>query len=141
MSTAWARFSTSVNFPALFKFLTVGGLAAGINFLVFGLCFNGLHWHYQWSVSVSYVASVLFHFNANRIFTFKSHGSEFGKHVMRYLVMVLINYLLTLLVMHLVVSGLHWLPYIGVALSIAATVGGGYLMSNYWVFVKTRESV
>ena len=52
----------------------------------------------------------------------------------KYGVMVFINYLISLLVVHLGVNDFHLFPPLTVAISIAVTVGVGFMLSKKWVF-------
>lgn len=124
-----------LDFRALSLFLTVGALAAVVNFSSFAFLWNLVHINYQISVSISYILSVIFHFTANRRFTFKSHGRDLHKHLIKYLAMVSTNYLITLAVMYIVVEIFKLSPYIGVVASIGTTVGVGYILAKFWVFV------
>jgi len=120
-------------------FLTVGAIAAVINFSTFSLLFQMAHLNYKVAVSIGYLCSVIFHFTANRRFTFKSQGSDFFRHLSKYIVMISINYLITLAVVHFVVENLSLSPYIGVIAGIGCTVGIGYLMAKFWVFQRVEK--
>ena len=126
---------------SIFSFLTVGAIAAVINFLTFSFFWGFLKINYQIAVSIAYVLSVVFHFNANRYFTFKSHAMNFIHQIKKYLVMVGVNYVVTLLVVHHVVAVLSLSPYIGSMAAILMTVGSGYLMSKFWVFSTDKKIV
>lgn len=119
---------------SLLSFLTVGAIAAVINFSTFSFLWGLLKINYPFAVSVAYVLSVVFHFFANRRFTFKSSGAHFMPQIRKYLVMVGVNYLITLAVMFIVVETLGFSPYLGTISAIAMTVGIGYLMARFWVF-------
>lgn len=115
-------------------FCLVGATTALLNFSVFGILWNLLQINYRFAVTCSYILSALFHFTANRRFTFKSHGTDLHAHAFKYLIMILINYTITMCVMYIVVEILTLSPYFGVACSITATFGTGYLLAKYWVF-------
>ena len=115
-------------------FLTVGGLSALINFGSFALFWKVFHFYYQFAVTLSYVLSVIFHFIANRRFTFRAHRQALWPHLSKYLMMVAVNYPVTLLVVYVVVEIVHWPPPMGVACGIGVTVTTGYIMSKFWVF-------
>jgi putative flippase GtrA len=121
-------------------FLGVGATSALFYFLSFGMFYNLLHWHYKVAVSFAYFISILVHFLGNRTLTFKSHGAHLKRHISRYIVMVLINYCLTLLVMCIVVQILRLNPYIGIVASIGATTGVGYLIARFWVFARVHPA-
>ncbi|OFX74486.1 MAG: hypothetical protein A2X12_02185 [Bacteroidetes bacterium GWE2_29_8] len=124
-----------LDFRVLGIYLVIGGTTAVINFSIFTFLWNFEHINYQVSISISYILSVIFHFTANRRFTFKSHDRNLYKHLAKYLAMVLINYLITLLVMHIAVEIFKLSPYIGVIASIGTTVGVGYFLARFWVFI------
>lgn len=129
------RIAHILDFRALIMFLTVGTISAVINFSSFAFFWNFLHIHYQVAVSISYILSVIFHFNVNRRFTFKSHGRNFHRHLAKYLIMILISYLTTLAIMHIVVEIFKFSPYVGIVASIGTTVGMNYMLAKFWVFI------
>jgi len=128
------RIISEIDMRSVVLFLTVGALTAVLYFSIFAYLWRVAHLHYRLAISIAYFTSILFHFTANRFVTFKSHGADFTKHVVKYLIMVMVNYLITLLVVHFVVVGLALSPYLGVISAIGATVGTGYLMAKFWVF-------
>lgn len=115
-------------------FLAVGGATAVLYGTVFAVLWDLAHLGRTAAVSAAYAAAVLFHFFTNRRFTFRAHGGGLGSHAIRYLVMVAVNYGITLAVMELAVSGLSLSPYGGVVLATGATFLTGYLLSRFWVF-------
>lgn len=120
-------------------FLTVGALSAVLNFCAFSFLWKIMGIPYQYAVSIAYVLSVIFHFTGNRNVTFKSREPNLLLQVLKYLTMVLTNYLITLSIVHFVVEKLHCSPYIGIIASIGTTVWAGYLMSRLWVFRKVSN--
>jgi putative flippase GtrA len=124
----------NTNKKSILSFLIVGGLSALINLFSFIVLWEVIDINYQLAVSISFVLSVIFHFMANRRFTFNSHGAHFFNHVTKYLVMVALNYTITMIVVHAAVEILQLSPYIGICLAIGTTVCSGYLISRFWVF-------
>lgn len=127
------------NKRSIATFLTVGLLSAMVYFSSFTFLWKICEVNYTVSVSLSYVLSIIFHFNANRYFTFKSRNKKVLHHLVKYLIMVFFNYLVTLLIVNIVVEKLTLSPYIGIVLSIAATMNTGYLISRYWVFQTSTK--
>lgn len=117
----------------------VGGVSALVNFGCFSLFYGGFKLHYEVAVTLSYILSVLTHFNGNRHVTFKKHTHALLPQLKRYVVMLLVNYLITLLIMHITVAFFHFSPYIGVISAIAFTVWVGFLMAKFWVFKKKEQ--
>lgn len=122
------------NKRSIFFFLTIGVLTAVIYFGLFTLFWKFTGFSYQYAVSVAYVLSVIVHFTANRNITFKSQDTNIFTQLKKYLVMVLINYAITLIIVRFTVESLNLSPYIGIFLAIGTTVSSGYLMSRYWIF-------
>lgn len=128
------------NKKSILAFLTVGALAAVINFTTFTILFNVTNLNYEIITSIAYIFSVVFHFTANRSFTFKSRNISMVNQLPKYSGMVLLNYLITLLVMRFTVEVLHLSPYLGNVFAITTTVGICYLLSKYWVFANAART-
>lgn len=120
--------------PSFIMFLMIGSLTAGIYISSFLFLFNILHETYQVAVSISYVLSVILHFSANRKFTFKNRTSVLAQQLPRYLILLMINYVITLFVMYVAMELLHMPSYIGIVLTIAATFMLNYFLSKFWIF-------
>ncbi len=116
-----------------FVFLSVGLATMAVQFLSFSL-FAHLALPSKIAVSGAYVLAVLFHFLMNRTVTFKAKNSDVMGHLGRYLVVVCINYVVTLLVFDVIVTRFSFSPYIGMAAAIAATVMTGFFLLKFWVF-------
>ena len=121
-------------------YLVVGGLTALVYFGLIALSIEVLHLDYRVGVTVAYVFAVSFHFLSNRTFTFQAQGSKLVHQSIRYLGVLVVNYLITIGVVSFFVDRLGASPYVGAALSIAVTVGVGYFASKFWVF-RNRESL
>jgi putative flippase GtrA len=117
-----------------FSFAIVGALATALNFGLFSFFWEGLGLNYLTAVSIAYFLAVVFHFNVNRRFTFRSDAADLMLHAKKYLVMVVINFILTLMIVRFCVEVLQLSPYFGAAFSIGATVCTGYVMSRFWIF-------
>jgi putative flippase GtrA len=132
------------NKRSILLFLTVGTISAIVNFGSFSLLWNVCGINYKLAVSIAYFLSVVVHFFANRRITFASHNIHFLRQMPRYLTMIFINYLITLMVTRFTVEVLLLSPYIGIVLSIGVTINTSYFMLRYWVFpkvVKKAESI
>lgn len=125
------------NKRSILLFLFVGTLAAAVNFSSFTLLWKFVSLNYQVALSVAYVLSVIVHFVANRCLTFQSNHTHFLLQMPRYLIMIFINYLITLGVTRIVVEIVHMTPYLGILLAIGVTINTSYLMLRYWVFPRS----
>jgi putative flippase GtrA len=124
----------------LAKFVIVGGVTFGINFFFFHLFYGLLHWDYRIAVSLSYVITVVCHFMLHRIFTFSAAEQEIAHNAGRYLLMLALNYGITLSVIWLSVEVVRLSPYIGVVASTGATASTSFLVMKYFVF-KARKAM
>lgn len=125
-----------------YSFLTyfvVGCFAALIYLISFGLLWQCLGLNYKVSVSITYFLTVFFHFTANRRFTFRAHGTDFFNHAFKYACMIIINYFITLAIMHLMVEAFHLSPYFGVIISIITNFNTNFLIARYWVFQEAKS--
>ena len=118
----------------------VGAFAAFVYFSVFTVCWKVLKLDVKVSISIGYALSVITHFTANRRLTFRSHKEKIRGQMMRYAIMTSVNYMVTLVVAHVVIGILHLSPYLSICASISVTVFIGYMLARNWVF-KLREDV
>ena len=123
----------------LLTYLTVGGLTFLIYFGFIALTLEMLSFDYRVGVSVAYVFAVSFHFFANRMFTFRAAEDRLIHHSIRYVGVLLVNYLITMAVVSFLVGRMGLSPYFGAAFAIVVTVGVGYFASKFWVFRKSES--
>jgi putative flippase GtrA len=115
-------------------FLLVGFLTAVCYFGIFGLLYSLFHFQYRTSVSVAYVLALLFHFSMNRNVTFLSKNNRLFPQIFRYVIMTVVNYLITLTMVTLAVELFRLSPYVGVAFAASITSLFAYFLSRFWVF-------
>lgn len=120
----------------LMRFGTVGFISGVIYFACMWIVFNFFSKNYVVAVSISYIASVLFHYFANCHFTFGAKTTKMHSQIIRYLIMLIINYLISIAIISMAVKKLELSPYIGALLSILCLTLPGYITSKYWVFKK-----
>lgn len=126
---------------AFTKFGLVGATTAAIYFVVMWFADAIFGLPYIVAVSLAYFVSTVFHFLANRHFTFAAAHGRHESQFARYLVMWLINYLITILVVGLCVERFHFSPYIGVCVSVLFAMWVGYILGRYWVFKVNEKMV
>ena len=116
-------------------FAIIGLSTAGVYFSTLGLFIEIFKIDYKVSVSLSYFLGVLFNFIMNKTITFKK--SKLGSiyiQLFKYALLSLINYLITMTIVVFSVEFLGVPAYLGVALSMGATLIVGYSVSRYWIF-------
>lgn len=126
---------------AFSKFGLVGAITAIIYFFVMWLADAVFGLPYIVAVSLAYFMSTVFHFLANKHFTFDAALSRHERQIARYALMWFINYIITILVVGLCVERLHLSPYIGVCVSVLFTMCVGYILGRYWVFKVKEETL
>lgn len=134
------RFPQKIVGQELCIYLVVGGLTALIYFGFFALSVNIFDLDYRLGITIAYIFAVIFHFLTNRKFTFRSAESPVIHQWLRYLGVLLVNYLITLGVVSFFVDRLGFSTYVSAGLSLLATVGVGYFASKFWVF-RNKESL
>ncbi|MBB3457294.1 putative flippase GtrA [Rhizobium sp. BK313] len=120
------------------KYFLVGALTAALYFSVLFLTVTVLHLHHVVAVSISYFCAIAFHFSANKIFTFRSRSPKILMEALRYICLVVVNYIITLIVVYIVVDVSGQSTYLGVGVAVAVTVGLGYGVTKLWVFQHSR---
>lgn len=121
------------------KFGVVGAATAAIYFLILAFHLEVLRFSYTLSVSVAYIVSVVFQFIANRLFTFGTEKRSVLTQLPRYLVLLFINYLLTILIVRFVVDKIGWTAYHGVLVAVPFIMITGYSLSKFWVYKRVRS--
>lgn len=116
------------------KYLVVGSSTALIYFGLLAILLEKFKLGSTLSITGAYATSVTFHFFANRHLTFKSGSSSLVPQIIRYSVMVVSNYLITLLVIFLFVDRMHFNTYVGASIALATTIVVGFFVARLWVF-------
>lgn len=125
-----------VNFYQLIKFIFIGVVTFGINFLSFH-CFYGIcAFDYKIAVTFAYMLTVISHFILHRVFTFQVKGNEqqLGHNIFKYSLMLTLNYMTTITVMWMTVEIIHGSAYFGLIASTAATASLSFFIMKYFVF-------
>jgi putative flippase GtrA len=118
------------------SYLVVGGITALIYFGIIALSEEFLGIDYRIGVSIAYIAAVMFHFFANRKFTFSCVDGRLIHQGVRYLGVLLLNYVVTLGVVSFFVDTLGGVTYLGALFAIGITVIIGYFALKFWIFEK-----
>ena len=120
-------FSDRVMDLKFVKFLAVGLTTTVVQFSSFALILDIFHLPQRLSVSLSYITAVIFHFLSNRFFTFQSGNANVFKQFIKYIIIVCLNYIVTIVVVDVCVKIFFLSPYIGVMAAIVTTVMTGFL--------------
>lgn len=124
----------------LAKFIFVGLLTFGVNFLTFHLFYGVGKVDYRISVSIAYAITVICHFTLHRFFTFDAAEQQLVHNVGKYLAMLGLNYMITIATAWFVVEILGLSPYLGVIASTGATACTSFFVMKYFVFGRAEVS-
>lgn len=122
------------HFIVFFKFGLVGATTATIYFLIMWIAHSLFDLNYIAAVSIAYFFSTVFHFFANRHFTFGAVEDRHKHQLIRYLIMWAFNYIITIAIVGTCVKRFQFSPYVGVGMAVVFTMLIGYVLSRYWVF-------
>ena len=120
----------------LAMFCTLGTINAVLYFSVFAFFWKYLHINYLLAVSLSYVLSAAFQFFSNRKMTFKASGTIYPQ-IVKYFILLGINYLITVFIVHAVVTIFELSPFIGLLLSTFSSGLTSFILFKFWVFRQT----
>jgi putative flippase GtrA len=123
-----------INFGELCRFGLVGIVTFGVNFLSFSVFFGLLRLDYRVAVSLAYVLTVCFHFLLNKTFTFGAMEQKLRHNAPRYVLMLALNYVITIVASWLTVEVVGASPYLGVVASTAGTALSSFFVMKYFVF-------
>ena len=123
-------------FLPFFRYGIVGFISACIYMIIIWLLFSLMALHYLLAVGIAYVICNIFHYYGNKKFTFQVRNGIPSRNFIRYLLMILFNYILTLSIVYTMNEYFNVSPYLGAASSIIVTLAIGYLFANKYVFVK-----
>ena len=121
-------------FRQIFRFGSIGILILIFNYLSFETCYSLLNIDYRIAVSVAYVFSVLLHFFLNKRFTFEMHHTQSSSYVIRYLMMLGVNYVAVMFLTHFIVETLHQSPRFIYIISPFITSIISFSMMKFFVF-------
>lgn len=115
-------------------FVAVGLFMAVVYFACIAFLLELLGADYRVAVTAAYLLSLVCHFLANRLLTFRRSDGHLHLQVIKYAVMVGANYLTTMGIVIGTVNLLNGSPYLGALLAIAANLLLNYFVSKYWIF-------
>ena len=82
----------------VFKYIIVGVATSIIYFSSMFYMSNNTLLNYEKIISISYVVAIVFHFTANRIFSFQATKSKISYQLTRYALVTLLNFYIQLYV-------------------------------------------
>jgi putative flippase GtrA len=123
------------NLRFIFRFILVGCTTFCLNIFLTWIFYSRLNYDYKIAISFSYILTVAAHFLLNKFFTFNGIENNISGDGIRYLFMLIINYLITLAVSIVVVGILGFSPFISIPISTIFVAASSFLLMRHFVFV------
>jgi len=129
------------NYKYLIKFVIVGALTFGLNIMLVWFFYSFSSIQYQRSISYAYVLTTCVHFFLNRIFTFGRGEQSIAHHGLKYVVMLSVNYSITLGVTTLMVDVFQTTPYVGIVFSTVCVAFSSFGLMRFFVFPHSKVNL
>jgi putative flippase GtrA len=124
----------------LARFVFVGFLTFGINISCFHFFYGLLAYDYKVAVSLAYLMTLVSHFFLHRFFTFAAGEQALIHHTWRYLLMLGLNYILSISVVWITVEIAGISPYFGVVASTGVTAFSSFFVMKHFVFREGKAA-
>lgn len=123
----------------LTKFVIVGVVTFVLNFMLVWLFYGRAGLDYRIAVTCAYFLTVVAHFMLNRSFTYNHVSGGAILATTKYVMMLLINYLITVSVAAITVELFGLTPYYGIVFSTFFTAFSSFLLMKHFVFVRKER--
>ena len=124
---------------SLLKFFFTGICIYLIHNLFFYFFYRLLNFRYELSITFAYILTAIVHFTLNRNYTFRQTTKKGVSYsIPRYLFLLLINYVVTIIVITVCVELLNLNPYFGIFFSTSTTVVLNFFLMNHFVFKEQK---
>ena len=117
------------------KFLLIGGISFIIYYIVLWLFYDVIKIIYFFAIAYSCIASNLFHYSANKKFTFRGGDLDFKSNIIRYIVIAIVNLFLQIMIVTFSYKFIGLNFYLSNFIGIFFTIFFGYYFYKKWVFV------
>jgi putative flippase GtrA len=118
----------------ILRFVFVGATTFFFNMVLIWLFYEKLELNNRISVTSAYLITVLIHFLLNHSFTYRQNLETMTFDFLRYIAMVVLNYLITLSLSIVVVELFGLSIYLGGVFSILITGITSFIIMNHFVF-------
>jgi len=120
----------------IIRFGIVGAATFVLNFSLVFLFYGKVGLDYRIAVTCAYVITLGVHFLLNRSFTYRRVDGGVGPDTVKYGILLIANYLVTLIITSATVELLGLTPYFGIVLSALVTAVSSFLLMKHFVFVR-----
>jgi putative flippase GtrA len=125
----------------LMRFFIVGIATFALNFSMVWLFYGKVGIDYRIAVTYAYLITIVAHFFLNRSFTYRQNGCAVLPDTAKYCVMLVFNYMITLVVTTITVELLLLTPYYSTIFSTLSTALSSFILMKHFVFIQKGNSV
>lgn len=124
----------------IIRFFIIGAVTYLLNNAFLWFFLSKVLFGYRAAVTCSYVLTVICHFELNRSFTYAVQGQKL-RDGGKYLLMLGLNYCITLFAVTFTVEFFGLAPYFGLFFATFLTAFSSFLLMNHFVFNRGRLGV
>ena len=118
----------------ILRFILVGCVTFCLNICLTWVFYDGLNIDYKIAISIAYGFTVVMHFSLNKFFTFNSAKHSIVNDGIRYALMLLVNYLVTLVLSIIFVGMFGLSPYLSIMISTIVIASSSFLLMRHLIF-------
>jgi len=122
------------HFWELIRFLFVGCIALCINLGCFGFFYHFENIEYKVAVTIAYIITLIVYYLLHRIFTFRAENQDLKLHAWKFLLLLVLNYLINLAIVWFITDVIKNSPYIGIIVAALVTASVSFLTMRHFVF-------
>lgn len=124
------------HFQKLIRFGAVGLLTMGIYYGLFFLFQKVFEFNPHLSITIAYLCAAFLQFFMNKHFSFGNQQQAYIPQLIRYWIVVGINFAITKAITYMLIDGLQIIPAIAMLVATFITFFSGYMLSKYWIFAN-----
>jgi dolichol-phosphate mannosyltransferase len=122
------------NWWQLARFMAVGASGYAVNLATFAVSVHLIGLDYRLAAIVAFCVAVTNNFWWNRHWTFDASGGHAGEQAARFLVVSVAAFVVNLLLLELLVSGVGLAEVLAQAIAVAAATPCNFLGNKLWTF-------
>jgi putative flippase GtrA len=131
-------FKNSADLISFLKYLIVGSIATGTDFLLLYFFVDFFHIYYILAAAISFITAVIISYFLNKNWTFRDKEKRLLPQLMKYIGINLVSLALSLIILYLLVEFLFvWYILAKAAATVVAVIWNFFAMRT-WVFQKEK---
>ncbi|EHK89647.1 GtrA family protein [Aggregatibacter actinomycetemcomitans] len=116
----------------LAKFFSVGGISALVDIGCLYLFSKILLWNNELSISLAFILGLVFNYFSHTYFTFQEKANV--GNLVKYLILVLLNYINTIVLMYFLTELLHIDIIVAKVITLPFIAVNTFVISKVWVY-------